>query len=262
MRFYVRPLRTPKRLAQCRFVTVVSLVTLGFCLAGTGCAERKAMKTIDSIISPGSARLKLIQRFDTAAVVFDEIMSSRDKTVPANILARAQCVVLMPGLQSVSFVVGAQWGSGFVVCRKPNGKGWSAPGAVTLKGGSFGLQIGGQQTNLMLLVMNRGAEDRLLSNQITLGVDASAAAGPVGRSVGAQTNLEMQAEILSWSQSSGLFAGVSLQGAALREDADTLRLIYGQPVTNRQVITGNVKPPESARLLLRVLNRYSPRLGA
>jgi lipid-binding SYLF domain-containing protein len=241
---------------------VVGLGTLGLCLAGTGCAERKAMRTIDSIVSPGSAKLKMIQRLDSAAVVFDEIMSSRDKTVPANILERAQCVVLMPGLQSVSFVVGAQWGSGFVVCRKKNGKGWSAPGAVTLKGGSFGFQVGGQQTNLMLLVMNRSAEDRLLSNQITLGVDASAAAGPVGRSVGAQTNLEMQAEILSWSQSSGLFAGVSLQGAALREDKDSLQALYGKPLTNREVVTGKVKPPQSAHLLLQVLNQYSPELGA
>ncbi len=235
------------------------LLYLALALSLSNCIKRK---TIDTIVSPGSPELKMIQRLDSAAVVFDEIMSSSDRQVPDAILRSARCVVIMPGLTSYSLVVGAQWGSGFIACRKPNGSGWRGPGAVSLKGGSFGFQIGGRETNLLLLVMNKNAEQRLLANQITLGVDASAAAGPVGRSVGAQTNLALQSEILSWSQSTGLFAGVSLQGAALREDSDALGVLYGKPVSNRDVMSGKVKTPRSAKLLMRVLNKYPPKLGA
>ena len=235
-------------------------ISLGTVLAVLpACSKRKQ---IESILSPGSPALKLTAQMDQAAVVFDEIMSSGDKSIPMDVLRRAQCVMIMPGLKSYSFVVGARWGSGFLSCRGPKGGGWTAPGAVTLKGGSFGLQVGGLETNLLLFFMNRDAEDKLLSNQITLGVDASAAAGPVGRTVGAQTDIAMEAEVLSWSQSSGLFAGISLQGAALREDTDTLRVLYGKAITNRQVVRGRTRIPQSAKLLVSVLTKYSPRAGA
>jgi lipid-binding SYLF domain-containing protein len=131
------------------------------------CSKRRV---IGSILSPGSAELKLIARLDEAAVVFEKIMSSGDKSVPAYILQRAQCVLIMPGLKTYSFVVGAQWGSGFLSCRCKKGIGWTAPGRRHAEGGSFGLQVGGVNTNLLLLLMNAGAEDRLLSNQITIGV--------------------------------------------------------------------------------------------
>ncbi len=235
-------------------VALLSVLTLLM----PACAKRAA---IDSIVSPGSPDLKVLAEMDQAAVVFDEIMSSDDKSIPRSILDRAQCVVIMPGLKSYSFVVGAQWGSGFLSCRGKRGVGWTGPGAVSLKGGSFGLQVGSRDTDLLLLLMNQGAEEKLLSNQITLGVDASAAAGPVGRSVGAQTDLQMNAEILSWSRASGLFAGISLQGAALRQDESTLQVLYGRATTNRQAITRR-KSPASAKVLLGVLRKYSPRAGA
>ena len=234
-------------------------ICLGMMLIAPACSKHRA---IESVLSPGSPGLKLIAQMDQAAVVFDEIMSSGDKSIPAAVLQRAQCVVIMPGLKSYSFVVGARWGSGFLSCRGRKGAGWSAPGAVTLKGGSFGLQVGSLDTNLILFLMNKNAEDKLLSNHFTLGADASAAAGPVGRTVGAQTNIGMDTEVLSWSQSSGLFAGVSLQGAALREDNDTLRLLYGKDTSNQQVVAGRTRIPQSAKLLIGVLKKYSPRAGA
>ncbi len=214
---------------------------------------------LNRITNPGSPELKLIVRLDQSAAVFDEIMSSVDQGVPRDILDRAACVVIIPGLQTYSLVVGAEWGSGFVSCRNKNGIGWSAPGAVSLKGGSFGLQVGSQETNLLLLIMNRSAESRLLGGNITIGVDASAAAGPVGRSVGAETNARLSSEILSWSQSSGLFAGVSLQGALLRQDDSALKVMYGRDITNRNAVEGETRVPKIAQNLIHVLDRYSHR---
>lgn len=227
-----------------------------------GCAARKAAKTVDTIVSPGSERLKVVARMDQAAVVFDEVMSSADKRVPDSLLKRAECVLILPGVKSYSLVVGAHWGSGFVSCRGRGGVGWTGPGAVEMKGGSFGLQIGERDTDLLLLVMNKRAERKLLDDKITLGVNASAAAGPVGRSVGAQTDLSMNAEILSWSRASGLFAGVSLQGAAVTGDNSTLRVLYGNGFTNRKALSNTIRRPAAAKNLLSVLTKYSPRAGS
>jgi lipid-binding SYLF domain-containing protein len=183
-------------------------------LAAAACSCRHGA-LVNKITNPGSPELKLIVRLNESAAVFDQIMSSVDQGVPRDILDRAVCVVIIPSMQTYSLIVGAEWGSGFVSCRKKKGGGWSAPGAVSLKGGSFGLEVGSRETNLLLFIMNRSAESRLLGNNFTIGLDASAAAGPVGRSVGSETNASLNAEILSWSQSSGLFAGISLQGATL-----------------------------------------------
>jgi len=223
-----------------------------------GCSHRALLT---SLTSPGSPELKMIVRLDESAAVLDEILSSPDKGIPHEILARSQCVVIMPGLESYSLVVGAEWGSGFISCRAKGGAGWTAPGALSLEGGSFGFQIGGGATDLLLLVMNQGAEDKLLRADFTIGVDAFAAAGPVGRSVGADTGSALKAEILSWSHSSGLFAGVSLEGAVLRQDAATLQLLYARAITNRQVVMGRTKVPQDARRLIGVLEHYSPRFG-
>ena len=230
------------------------------CLA-IGMCGCKYAPLLHKVTSPGSPELKLIVRLDQLAEVFDEIMSSGDNGIPDDIIERAICVVIMPGVRTYSFVVRAEWGSGFVSCRRKNGIGWTAPGAVSLKGGSFGLQLGSRETDLLVLIMNRAAESRLLANDITIGVNASAAAGPVGRSIGAQTNAAFDAEILSWSRSTGLFAGVSLQGATLRQDDSTLRVLYGRDITNRDVVLGQVKVPKDAQRLIRVLDRYSPRAG-
>jgi lipid-binding SYLF domain-containing protein len=234
--------------------TVPVLVTL--LLASVTCSCRH-LRIINKVTNPGSPELKLIVHLDQSAAVFDQIMSSVDQGVPLEILNRAECVVIIPGLQTYSLVVGAEWGSGFISCRKKKGVGWTAPGAVSLKGGSFGLQLGSRETNLLLLIMNKSAESKLLGNEFTIGVNASAAAGPVGRSVGAQTNASFNAEILSWSQSSGLFAGVSLQGAALRQDDATLQLLYNRAITNREVVEKQVRVPKIAQNLVGVLDRYS-----
>ena len=237
---------------QPTFIHFVSLVWVILILGGC-----KHVSILNRVISPGSPELKLIVRLDQSAVLIDEIMSSPDKGVPQQVIDRAVCVVIVPDLQTYSLVVGAEWGSGFVSCRKKNGSGWTAPGAVSLRGGSFGIQVGSKNTDLLLLIMSHSAESRLLTNDFTIGVNASAAAGPVGRSIGASTNAVFSAEILSWSRSSGLFAGVSLQGANVKEDSSMLKTLYGVDTTNRDVIMGQKRVPKAAELLIHVLNRYS-----
>lgn len=224
-----------------------------------GCRHGSFLRRVSN---PGSRELRLVVRLDQSAAVFDQILSSPDQGIPQEILDRAVCVVIVPRLQTFSLVIGAEWGSGFISCRRKAGVGWTAPGAVSLKGGSFGLQVGSRETDLLLLIMNEGAESRLLANDITIGVNASAAAGPVGRSVGAQTNVAFEAEILSWSRSTGLFAGVSLQGVTIRQDNSTLQMLYSPQITNRDVVLGKVKIPKDAQRLSRVLDRYSPRAGS
>jgi SH3 domain-containing YSC84-like protein 1 len=165
----------------------------------------------------------------------------------------------VPGLKKGAFIVGAKYGKGFVSCRAKSGVGWSAPGSVRVEGGSFGLQAGGSETDVIMIVKNESGMNRLLSTKFTLGGDASAAAGPVGRSTQAETDAAMTAEILTWSRSRGLFAGVSLSGATLREDSDWNNELYGRKITNREIITSTIAPPAGAKPLLDELNRYSSR---
>ena len=168
--------------------------------------------------------------------------------------------MIVPGLKKGAFIVGAKYGKGFVSCRRAGGVGWSAPGSVRVEGGSFGFQMGGSETDVFMLVMNDKGMDRLLSTKFTLGADASVAAGPVGRSTQAETDAALTAEILTWSRQRGLFAGISLSGATLREDSDWNRDLYGKKITNRDIIMkGNVKPPKEAEALITELNRYSSR---
>ena len=157
------------------------------------------------------------------------------------------------------FVVGAQYGKGFVSCRESGGKGWSAPGAVRVEGGSFGLQIGGSETDVVMLVMNDRGAAKLLSSQFTLGGEGEVAAGPVGRTASADTDAKMTAEILSWSRAHGVFAGISLQGATLRQDMDDNEALYHKRIENRDIVKGEVAPPPSAGRLISVLTKYSAR---
>jgi lipid-binding SYLF domain-containing protein len=168
-------------------------------------------------------------------------------------------VVIVPGLKKGAFIVGAKYGRGFVSCRKKDGVGWSAPGSIRVEGGSFGFQIGGSETDVFMLVMNEGGMKRLLSTKFTLGGDASVAAGPVGRSTQAETDAALTAEILTWSRSKGLFAGISLSGATLREDGEWNAELYGRNLPNREILTTSVAPPPAAAELLSELNRYSSR---
>jgi SH3 domain-containing YSC84-like protein 1 len=199
------------------------------------------------------------ERLTEASAVFSEIMATPDKGIPQDMLANAHCVVIVPGLKTAAFVVGGKYGKGYVSCRSKNGKGWSAPGTVRIEGGSVGFQIGGSSTDLIMLVMNERGADKLLASKFTLGAEGSVAAGPVGRTATAQTDAQMRAEILSWSRSQGLFAGLALEGATLRQDLDDNTTLYGKRLENRQIVTTGVRAPKAAARLLSLLNKYSAR---
>lgn len=200
-----------------------------------------------------------VKRLDEAATVFSEVMAAPDKGIPQDLLASAHCIVIVPGLKTAAFVIGAKFGKGYVSCRNKSEDGWSAPGTVRIEGGSVGFQIGGSDTDLIMLVMNEGGVDKLLSSKFTLGAEGSVAAGPVGRTATAQTDLQMHAEILSWSRSHGLFAGLALEGATLRQDLDDNDTLYGTRLENREIVTTRVSAPIAAARLLALLNKYPAR---
>ncbi len=199
------------------------------------------------------------KRLEAAAGVFSEVMATPDKAIPQNLLEKAQCAIIVPGMKKGAFIFGAKYGKGYAMCRKSNGVGWSAPATVRIEGGSFGLQIGGSETDVIMLVMNERGMQRLLSSKFTLGADAAVAAGPVGRTTAAQTDAFMTAEILSWSRSRGVFAGISLQGATLRQDLDGNKELYGKPYQNRDIILRDTAVPQPASRLIGLLNKYSGR---
>jgi lipid-binding SYLF domain-containing protein len=199
------------------------------------------------------------KRLTEAAAVLSEIMATPDKGIPHDLLGNAHCVVIVPGLKTAAFVVGGKYGKGYVSCRNKTGAGWSAPGTVRIEGGSVGFQIGGSETDLVMLVMNARGADKLLSSKFTLGAEGSVAAGPVGRTATAQTDAQMKAEILSWSRSQGLFAGLALEGATLRQDLDDNETLYGKKLENRQIVTTRVRAPKAAAKLIALLNKHSAR---
>jgi lipid-binding SYLF domain-containing protein len=200
------------------------------------------------------------KRLDAAADVLTEIMSAPDKGIPQDLLEKAECVVVVPGLKKGAFIVGAKYGKGFMLCRKAGG-GWSAPAAVRVEGGSVGFQIGGSETDVVLLVTNSKGAQKLLASKFTIGADANAALGPVGRDSSAETDAQMHAEILTYSRSRGVFAGVSLQGATLRPDEDWNTELYGKPLSNRDIVMGDTPAPASAARLISLLNKYSSHKG-
>jgi len=202
--------------------------------------------------------IKVEDRLDAAAETLTDMMRASDKGVPQDLLDKAKCVVVIPGMKKAGFIIGADYGRGFAACRHQGGTGWSAPAAVRMEGGSIGFQIGATETDVMLLVMNDGGMRHLLADKFTIGADATGAAGPVGRDLTAQTDVSLQSEMLSYSRTHGLFAGVSLNGATLRADGSTNRELYGRDATNHEVLTGDFKTPEIARRFIRALNRESP----
>ena len=198
-------------------------------------------------------------RLDSAASVLSEIMSTPDKGIPLNLMSRAQCVAVIPGVKEGAFGIGAKYGKGFFACRK--GTGWTAPAAIRIEGGTVGFQIGAIESDVILLVMNRAGAERLLSTRFTIGGQGEAAIGPLGRQSTAQTDISLRAEMLSWSRSRGIFAGISLQGATLRQDVSDNADIYGQRLSNKQIINGAVEWPPAASEFHSVLNRYAARAG-
>jgi lipid-binding SYLF domain-containing protein len=229
-----------------RWITLTLTLTLTLAL---GCAP----------LSAKDENGKTAERLADAATLFSEIMGTPDKSIPQDLLDKSYCVVLVPGLKKAAFVVGGQFGRGFSVCRNSDAPGWGPPAAIRIEGGSVGFQIGASSTDVVLLIMNEGGMKHLTSSQFTIGADATAAAGPVGRSTTAQTDALMNAEILSWSRSRGAFAGISLDGATLRNDIDENQAMYGQRWEGQQILGSGAKPPAMAEKLLALLNKYSSR---
>jgi lipid-binding SYLF domain-containing protein len=201
------------------------------------------------------------KRLENSGVVMQEIMNAPED-IPQEVLEKAECVIVFPSVLKAAFIVGGSYGRGAMVCR--TGKGftgpWGAPAMFALEGGSVGFQIGGQATDLVLIVINERGASSILNSKVKLGADASIAAGPVGRDASANTDAYLRAEILSYSRSRGLFAGISLEGSTLRPDDDATADVYGRKLTARQiVIGGEARVPASGRHLVAVLEKYAPR---
>jgi lipid-binding SYLF domain-containing protein len=196
-----------------------------------------------------------VKRLDSAATALHDILAAPDKGIPQDLFNKSVCAIIVPGLKKGAFIIGGKFGRGFIMCRKSGG--WSAPAGVKVEGGSFGLQLGGSSTDVVLLLMNQDGKEKLLQSKFTIGADGSAAIGPVGRTSSAATDAQMHAEILSWSRARGAFLGLSLEGATLRPDEDSNRDLYPKPSTNREIVSGSVEPPAAAGRLLGELNKYS-----
>ena len=216
-----------------------------------------AMLTTVGLAPLQAADQEPARRLQEAAAVFSEIMAAPDKGIPQDLLQKAHCIVIVPGLKTAAFVMGGKYGKGYLSCRGANQAGWSAPATMRIEGGSVGFQIGGSSADLIMLVMSERGADKLLESKFTLGGEGSAAAGPVGRTATAQTDAQMHADILSWSRTRGLFAGIALEGATLRQDLDDNTTLYGKALETREIVRTGVPAPKSAARLLALLNRYS-----
>ena len=211
---------------------------------------------------PSLAQEKEDQRLQDSYTVLKEILATPDQGIPRDLLDKSECVIVFPSVKKAAFVLGASYGRGVITCRSGQDlRGpWSAPAMFALEGGSIGFQIGGQATDFVLLVMNEAGANSVMSSKVKLGADASIAAGPVGRATSAETDVVMKAEILSWSRSRGIFAGISLAGSTLRSDNGGNRAIYGKDVTAKQIVRqGEVKPTEAAKPLVELLDKTTPK---
>lgn len=193
-------------------------------------------------------------RLRSAADVLHEMMDAPDKGIPRDLLEKAQCVIVVPGLKKAGFIFGGDYGKGYAMCRHAGG--WTGPAAITLGGGSFGAQIGVESTDVIMLVMSRHGMEKLASDKFTVGADASVAGGPVGRTTSADTDASLHAEILSWSRAHGVFAGISLDGTVVKKDGGEDRRLYGHDVSEHAILYGDVPAPAVASVLTHVLDRY------
>ena len=229
-KFVVRHMKT--------LVLLVVMVSFGSVMAAD---EQKASKASD--------------RVQASADVLNEIQSAPDSGIPQEILSRSECVAVVPSMLKGGFIVGAKYGRGVASCR--TSKGWSAPAFFMVTGGSFGFQIGGQAVDLVMLIMNNDGMQHLLSSQFALGADASVAAGPVGRHAEGNTDWKMRAQVLTYSRARGVFAGVSLNGAVMKQDKNSTREFYGHMVTFKASLTGEVEPPAPANPFLTTLSKWA-----
>lgn len=211
------------------------------------------------IAVPTFAQKTAAARLTAATEDLKEMMNASDKGIPQDLLNRASCVAVVPNLKKGGFIVGAEYGKGFFTCRKKSGVGWSAPGSIRISGGKFGFLIGGAETDVIMLIMNEKGMERLISNKFQIGGEASAAAGPLGRSASAMTDAQMRAEILTYSRQRGLFGGIDISGAAVTEDDDSNRELYGSKITNKDLLEGTQTVPAEARQFIRTLDRMSSR---
>ncbi|HKN15654.1 MAG TPA: lipid-binding SYLF domain-containing protein [Candidatus Sulfotelmatobacter sp.] len=198
---------------------------------------------------------KATERVQAAADVLNEIQGAPDKGIPQEVLGSAECVAVVPSMLKGGFIVGAKYGRGLASCRTE--KGWSAPAFFVVTGGSFGFQIGGQAVDLVMLIMNKDGMKHLLSSEFALGADASVAAGPVGRHAEGNTDWKMRAEVLTYSRARGLFAGISLNGAVIKQDKDSTREFYGRMVPFRTALVGEIDPPAGANAFLSSLAQWA-----
>jgi lipid-binding SYLF domain-containing protein len=195
------------------------------------------------------------KRIDNAAKVLNEIMATPDKAIPDKVMRDAKCIAVIPSMVKIAVGFGGNHGKGVATCR--TGAGWSAPAPLTITGGSWGLQLGGQAIDLVMIVTNQSGMDHLLSSKFKLGADASAAAGPVGRDAAADTDIKMRSEVLTYSRARGLFAGIDLSGAAISQDKDETRLLYGKFVPFTEILSGKIEPTSSSQPFLSAVKRYS-----
>lgn len=195
-----------------------------------------------------------VKRMDAAATVLDEIMGTPDKGIPEELLSSAKCLAVIPSMVKIGFVFGGRHGRGFATCRTSSG--WSAPAPFSVTGGSWGLQIGGEAVDVVMLVMNDNGMQRMLSSKFKIGADASAAAGPVGRHVQGETDWKMRAEVLTYSRARGAFAGVTVNGASITQDKDGTRILYGRMIPSAEILKGKVKSPEGSHSFMAAVKKY------
>src|SRR5438067_5531917 len=200
-------------------------------------------------------REKVVGRVREAGTVLDEIMSAPDKGIPEEIMGAAECVAIVPSLLKGGFVFGGEYGRGVATCRGPNG--WSAPAFFNMTGGSFGLQIGGQAVDLVMVIMNQRGMQALLSSHFKLGADASVAGGPIGRDAEGMTDLKMRAQVLTYSRARGVFAGVALNGAVVKQNNDDTRAFYGRMIPFKTLLTGGVPAPNEAQPFINAVVKHT-----
>jgi lipid-binding SYLF domain-containing protein len=196
----------------------------------------------------------LNDRLEKARIIIDELSRTPDKGIPDGIIKQATCVAVVPSLKKAAFVVGGQYGQGVVTCRTP--RGWSAPAFIRMAGGSFGFQIGGQGTDLVMVAVNDHGMQDLLKSKFKIGGDAAASAGPVGRNSQASTDWKLNSELLTYSRSKGLFAGIDLDGTSVSQNTDDTDVFYGTPHTFQEILKGNVLPPAASKPFLRTIAKY------
>lgn len=217
------------------------------------------LATAALIAIPAFAQKDVDARLQAATDDLRASMNASDKGIPQDLIDKATCVVVIPNVKSGGFIVGAEYGAGFFTCRRSSGVGWSAPGCIKTTGGKFGLLIGGKESDVIMLVMNQSGMQHLLSDKFQLGGEASAAAGPVGRTSSAMTDAEMHAEILTYSRSRGIFGGLDLEGAAVTQDKKAIDALYGREISNKEIAEGAVHTPAAAESFVHTLDRISSR---